>query len=505
MREILWVPAIAAVFLMVYGVLRCRSWRTALVLSLSVGVSVVFSLFYLIADIFTGEGLTSAVVFHVLNGFHNENDIGMGEFPELVALVLAAGAIFIVWMWLLNRRVGQRTAAATRTVAIEAIFIAFAVILAVPLHPVIAESGELWRELVPKNYEVLNRELKPIPAALVPERPRSLVYIYAESYERAFLNDAIFPDLAPNLKELERQALSIYGIGQAPLTDWTIAGMVASQCGMPLATISTEMNDPGLGRAKFLPGTSCIGDILESQGYQLAYLGGADTRFAGKGNFYRTHGFDEVVGSEELGGIIDPEFSRSKWGAYDQDVFKAGLIKFRELNSADRPFALILLTTGTHPPSGFVSPQCGGIRYRDGKHGMLNAAKCSDKEISDFVRSIESEARDDVLVVVASDHLQRATGASALFDEKGLVRENMFFVRGLGRTGVVRRDATTMDLAPTLLSLLGTPMEHLALGRNLLVEGETMSEKYGREEFYSMVSSWRAGLWKAWVPDETDD
>ena len=501
MRELLWMSVVAVLSLMTYGLLFCRSRSVAFLLALSVPLSVLLSLLYFIADIFTGQGLTSAVIFHVLNGFQNENDIGMAEFPELVALVLLVAAAVMGWLLLMERGRLRRIGKKGRFVLLESVVVLVALVLAVPLHPAVAEGRHLWSELAPRNHEILNQELKGIPNDVATKgHPRSLVYVYAESYERAFLDEHAFPNLASNLIELERGGLSIRGIGEAPLTNWTIAGKVASQCGMPLATISSAMNDPGLGRTSFLPGTSCTGDLLKSLGYHLVYVGGADKQFAGKGNFYKTHSFDEVVGLNELGGIIAPDFPRSKWGAYDQDVFRAGLAKFHELNASDQPFALVLLTTATHPPTGFPSPECRNVRYGDGSNGMLNAAKCSDVEIADFVRRVEADARDDVIVVVASDHLQRASGASSLFERKQLPRENLFFVRGLGEVGMRQRTATTMDLAPTVLTILDLPVEEVALGRNLLGEGKTMPEKYGKDEFYSMVESWRAGLWKAWEP-----
>ena len=498
MRELLYVPVLATLGLMAYGLWRCRLSSVWLFVTACVSASSFLSLFYFIGDMFTGEGLTSAVVFHVLHGLEDGNRIGMGEFPELVLLVLATAATILAWAWFVYRRCRRNSAQRSGSLG-EGVLVLVLAVLAVPLHPAVHEGIRLWHELAPRDLDVLTQELRGAGADTPVARPKSLVYIYAESYERAFLDQAAFPDLAPRLAELERSSLSFHGLGQAPMTDWTIAGMVASQCGMPLATISPRMNDPGMGRKHFLPGAHCMGDVLAGRGYRLVYVGGADIAFQGKQNFYRTHGFQEIIGRQEGLKLLASEPPQSKWGLYDREVFSVALARFRELKSAGQPFALFVLTTATHPPNGFPGAACREMgAYGDGSNPMLTAAHCSDAEIAALVEAIESEGIPDTLVVIGSDHLQRASGASDVFDRRGLPRENMLLVRGADRTGTVRREATTLDIAPTLLNLLGGQVDGIALGRDLLANDKTLPEKYGRKEFYNMVQHWRANLWKSW-------
>jgi len=46
----------------------------------------------------------------------------------------------------------------------------------------------------------------------------------------------------------------------------------------------------------FMPDAVCLGDILKSRGYHLEFMGGANNEFAGKGLFYKNHGFVSVEG-----------------------------------------------------------------------------------------------------------------------------------------------------------------------------------------------------------------
>ena len=75
--------------------------------------------------------------------------------------------------------------------------------------------------------------------------------------------------------------------------------MAASQCGVPLFTPIASQNSMS-GVDKFMPLAKCAGDILNDAGYELHYMGGADTEFGGKGKFYATHGFSSIEGWKEL-------------------------------------------------------------------------------------------------------------------------------------------------------------------------------------------------------------
>ena len=60
------------------------------------------------------------------------------------------------------------------------------------------------------------------------------MYIYGESLERTWFDNNAFPNLTPELGALKNESLDFSHTAQLPGTDYTIAGMVASQCGIPL-------------------------------------------------------------------------------------------------------------------------------------------------------------------------------------------------------------------------------------------------------------------------------
>ncbi|NEL42191.1 MAG: phosphoglycerol transferase I, partial [Xanthomonas perforans] len=89
------------------------------------------------------------------------------------------------------------------------------------------------------------------------------------------------------------EAVDVRNLTSTEGSGWTIAGMVASMCGVPLTTAPGDENSMGR-MGLFLPEARCLGDYLKDQGYRNHYVGGADASFAGKGSFLSSHGFDVV-------------------------------------------------------------------------------------------------------------------------------------------------------------------------------------------------------------------
>ena len=300
-----------------------------------------------------------------------------------------------------------------------------------------------------------------------------IIYLYAEGLERSFLDDDLFPGLAPNLRRLESSTLHFTNIDRVYGTGWTIAGMVASQCGLPLLPVHNA-NQPGT----FMPKAYCLGDILKENGYQLSYLGGASLRFGGKGNFYQTHQFDTVLGREQWLDKLPEIPALSDWGLYDDDLFSLVKNHIEGLKSKPAPYALMLLTLDTHPPDGFPSASCKNMPYADGSNPMLNAIHCSDFLISEFVEGLHKmPGMENTIIIVGSDHLMPNHSAYEQL-EKSPARRNLLFVLGSGiESQRVERHATTMDITPTLLGLLGADAAALHLGIDLLDDDKTVMEQ----------------------------
>jgi phosphoglycerol transferase len=420
---------------------------------------------YFISDSFTGTGFDESVVYFLHTGTDGFETDGF-------RYLMISTALLVVLCLYLSVKVGKSRLLASPKNNGRALGINIGLVALLLLQPVFNVLA------TQPLYNIVTNQVPPsidleIPDDIFIPRKKNIVYLYLESFERTFLDDRLFPGLAPNLRELEKQGLAFTNIGDIYGTRWTIAGMVASQCGLPLEPMP-NVNEPG----SFMPKAICLGDVLKQNGYETSYLGGASLRFGGKGTFYRTHQFDTVAGLEEhLERFPLGSLAYSHWGLYDEDLFKLAREELARLATIDKPFAFFLLTLDTHPPSGFPSAVCEGIKYAKSENPMLNSFHCSDRLAGNFIREMmASELADDTLFVIASDHLALKNDAHEALQPIA-ERRNLFFILDKnGTPGSIAKFGSPLDIAPSLLAYLGSDIDHYNLGSNLLGDKRTIME-----------------------------
>ena len=500
MNEILLISIFCSLFIFIYALVLSNSKKVFYV-SLCLTVIYLFlTEFYLIANKFTGDGITEAVFFHI---FYGLNGIPWRSFTYEIALIIllvTANLLLIPVSKKFYFRQKRKQFLQAQSFVFELTLVLGLSVFSVGAHPATLQSVSIISDFLKSSgNEIFNAALQKKLPTLDPEKKkRSLVYIYVESFERTFLNESSFPKLTPHVNLLEKTSLSFHGIGQPPLTNWTTAAMVASQCGIPLATLRSNPSNSS-DRQNLSAGDACLGDLLSKNNYNLSYMGGADINFAGKGSFYNSHGFSDVVGLQYFQKKFGKDIPLSEWGVYDDMLLDDALEKFKTLSSRDEPFAMVVLTLDTHPSSGHVTPRCASdsMKYADGKNKMLNAVKCADFLIYEFIKNLEAENKQDAIIVLASDHLQIESDAIDLLNAASVPRRNLLMVRGNGvPIKVIKRTATPLDIGPTILGLLGWDAESLALGKNLLLPEKNLAEELGEANFFEKLKHWRLTLWK---------
>ena len=475
------LSAIAAALLVV------RRHRTAIlaVTTALVGLNALLAVAYLLADRLTGNGIDESVRFHLEAPMEGA---GYADFRGTIAWtaagLVAALAIAAALPILSRRRARRATAPFLAALPIAG--------LALALDP---GARDLWRTFVGPLGADSDFALYYQPPRIAPAgRPQNLVFVYAESLERTYFDEKLFPGLIRGLRRIEAESTTFTDIRPIPGAGWTIAGMVASQCGIPL---SGRAGNAMTGMDTFLPGAVCLGELLKGQGYRVEYVGGASLEFAGKGAFYRTQGFDAVLGREQLRRRLPRGAKLSAWGLYDDDLFALAYAELERLARDPRPYALFLLTVDTHHPEGHVSPSVAAVRYGDGGNPMLNAVAASDALISGFVDKVRAAAWGSrAVVVVASDHLAMPNTAKGLLDRGD--RKNLFVIADPAAKGGrrVARAGSALDEGPTLLPFLGFE-GRLGLGRDLM-SARTAGGEVQRIEARLREGGWRRDLEAFW-------
>ncbi|HTR00017.1 MAG TPA: sulfatase-like hydrolase/transferase [Candidatus Acidoferrum sp.] len=298
---------------------------------------------------------------------------------------------------------------------------------------------------------------------------RNLVLIYLESLEATYLNEKIFGPLAPNLQRFMREGLTFTQIQQTAGTSFTMAGIVSSQCGTPmLFEVTPSGND--IMQNGFLNHVTCLGDILHAGGYHQVFMGGAPLRFAGKGRFLLAHHYDEVLGRIALSAKLPDRAYQTGWGLYDDSLFTLASETFMRLADTAQPFNLSLLTLDTHHPNGAASASCKPYAKID--NSILHAVHCTDQLLKRFIDTISRHpAWANTIVVLVSDHYAMRNAASAFYPPVA-DRRLLFTVLNAPRTGEVVTPGTHMDIAPTILELLGVKHEAVFLAGNSLLDAD---------------------------------
>lgn len=469
-------------------------------------VLLVVSIIYEVSDYFTDAGINEAVIFHFKYGLEGA---GFAEYSKLIGLSVASIVLALIICGFVFYYLSVPQSRSRFNPVYWTCSGVLALIAAFVINPATSDLYHITQQPAVADYPDANTgyafdENFRYPEAIgLPDEPINIVYIYLESFEDTYFNEKLFPGLVPELKSIKNQSVAFSHILQVTNTGWTIAGITASQCGIPLVT-------SGLGNSmskmdRFLPGAVCIGDLLEDVGYSLNYMGGASLEFAGKGKFYHTHGFTDVRGLEELRHNLGESDPVSEWGLYDPDLLHMTTDRFFELSKSGKPFGLFMLTLDTHHPKGHIPTQCEGMGYGDGSNPMLNAVHCSDKIVSSFINAIRaSEFSDNTLIAVGSDHLAfRNLAYDQLSKAK---RRNLFFLNlpDKLKPRTVNKIGSVFDLGPTVMKQLGFDVEALGLGRDLLGSEQTIVE-IKRGEIYNYLKSLNNDLMTLWDFPQLDE
>ena len=293
---------------------------------------------------------------------------------------------------------------------------------------------------------------------------KSIVIIYVESLENTYSNEKIFGhDLLQSLNKFknEDKGYSFSEYKQMPGTGWTMAAIVATQCGIPLKELTfLDGNRLGENIQQFLPNAVCLSDILAKFGYQNIYMNGASIKFAGKNKFLSGHHYSEIYGKEEWLQKGVPNVAMSDWGLSDHDLFEQAKVRLDDLMAKKSLFNLTILTVDTHGFGGRLNDYCKSKGFRD----FSGIVECTAGETADFVQYIKDKGwLDRVNVIVIGDHLAMK---NAVYDKLTLEPYRTIFnlIVSQDRIHQCSSEVIGFGWLPTMLKLSGFRVDGNRLG-----------------------------------------
>jgi arylsulfatase A-like enzyme len=179
-------------------------------------------------------------------------------------------------------------------------------------------------------------------------------------------------------------------------------------------------------------------------------------------SFALRNGYDRFVEQKH---IPHPTFT-TIWGVCDEDLFDRAIVELRELSQKGQPFCATVLSVSNHKP--YTYPK-GRIPENPGEKKRDYAVKYSDYALGQFFRAAKKESFwTNTIFAVVADHGARVYGKQSIpihSYEIPLVVLGPAAVNGPSRVGEL---GGSLDVAPTLLGMVGRPYETLFFGRDLL-------------------------------------
>ncbi len=431
------------------------------------------TLFY-IANFFTGDGITFDVLSH-LNG--HSFSAAMYAFETYQKIALLIFALFIIIFIAAPR---TQTVKATR----NWIYIA-GILLMFCLHPFVTSSASLFYQLgmsEPSEVTLQTLENNHLSDDLIEQArqtidtPPNVLLIYLESMERTYFDNRYYSGLMTDLEDLSKEALDFTDARMPWGATHTIAGMIASLCGVPINAPRGGSHQSG-GSDVYMPKAQCLGDITRKLGYYNLFYQGAKLDFSNKGGFMRSHSFDEVKGRHELQQDTDAKNNIGPWGLHDDALLERVETRLDKLFSASTktPFFFTMLTLDTHDAFGKnrVSKWCqenAVDSYAEADHKIQHAVYCSDKLMSQFIRRIKNKWGENLLIIMINDHAAYPfnVGKKLKIAQESDDRRLLFsFLDSDAPPKTISRSLSSLDLGATILGYItDNKLNTIGLGFN---------------------------------------
>lgn len=290
------------------------------------------------------------------------------------------------------------------------------------------------------------------------DKPLNLVIVLQESMGATFVSSLGGVPVTAELEKLKSDGIwfeHLYATGTR-----SVRGIEAVVAGFAPTPAQSTVKLSG-SQHNF----STLASVLAHAGYQTQFIYGGEAHFDNMRSYFTGNGFSDIVDFKR---IKQPAFVGS-WGASDEDVFKQALTELDTLHQSGQPFFSLIFTSSNHEP--FEFPDGRISLHEEPKNTVNNAVKYADWAMGQFFAKAKQQAYwQDTIFLVVADHDNRVYGANLVPLEK-------FRIPGLIlgadiQPAIWQTIASQIDLAPTLLSLMGVDSCHPMIGRDITLAPE---------------------------------
>ncbi|MBI4995762.1 MAG: sulfatase-like hydrolase/transferase [Rhodocyclales bacterium] len=290
-----------------------------------------------------------------------------------------------------------------------------------------------------------------------PEKRLNVVLVTVESLSAEFLGAFGNKDgLTPRLDRLADQGMlftRIYATGTR-----TVRGLEAVTLSIPPTPGNSIVKRPNNEHLHTL------GEVFADHGYEPLYIYGGYGYFDNMNAFFGGNGYTVIDRTAIPKEAIHME---NIWGVADEDLYTLALRELDRRDAAGRHFFAHLMTTSNHRPFTYPASR---IDIPSGT-GRAGAVKYTDWAIGNFIdRARTRPWFANTVFVILADHTASGRGKTDLPVAQFRI-PLLIYSPGNIAPQRINTLASQIDVAPTLLALLGFSYRSHFFGQDIITEG----------------------------------
>ena len=286
-------------------------------------------------------------------------------------------------------------------------------------------------------------------------RPWDVVVIVEESFGSEFVGVLGHPErkTTPGFDRWSREGLLLTNLTSTGTR--TVRGLEATLCSL------VPLPGEAVLKRKNPEGIATLAEVFRRTGYDTAFVYGGWGRFDGMKPFFPDNGFSEFI---ERDAYPKDAFS-TIWGVADEWILGKVLERQKRAAAEGRRLFLTALTVSNHRP--FDVPERGTAwpaHTRCREAGVAYA----DWALADYLDKAKAAGLlDHTIVLVEGDHGARVYGAEEIPAASYRIPGLLLVPGDAWRGKRLTRLCSQIDLAPTILALLGRPVPSPFLGEDV--------------------------------------
>lgn len=283
---------------------------------------------------------------------------------------------------------------------------------------------------------------------------KNVVFIFMESMSAHLMESfGNRGNLTPFLDSLAKESLLFTNIYSAGIH--TNHGMYSTLYSFPTIMKRNAM------KGSVIPVYSGFPTVLKDYGYHNMFFMTHESQYDNMNAFFRTNGFDEIYAQEDY----PKEKIANHFGVQDDFLYEYALPILNAKGESGKPFFAALLSISNHPP--YVIPEYFTPRSQKMEDAIVEYA---DWSISKFFAQARKESWfDNTIFVLMGDHGKLVGTPESEMPKSYNHVPLMIYGKGI-EPGVNEAFGGQIDVAPTILGMLGASYTQINFGVNLLTE-----------------------------------